>query len=50
MEHVLVLGAVTTVLTAVIAILYRITVGDRQNHRLEKLKAELEAAKKAPKP
>ena len=46
MEPFLVIGAVSVVLTAVIAILYRITVGDRQVKRLEKLKEELEKQQK----
>ena len=42
METLIVAGAVITVLTAVGATLYRITVGDAQTRRLEKLKKELE--------
>ena len=47
METLIVIGAVVTVLTAVTSILYRITVGDRQNKKLERLKAELEKQKKS---
>jgi hypothetical protein len=42
METIIVIGAVTTVLTAISAILYRIVVGDRETRKLEKLKKELE--------
>jgi hypothetical protein len=42
METIIVIGAVTTVLTAITAILYRIVVGDRESRKLEKLKKSLE--------
>ena len=38
MEVAIVIGALTVVLTAFGSILYRATIGDRQNRRLEKLK------------
>ena len=47
METIIVIGAVTTVLTAISAIIYRIVVGDRQNRKLDKLKEQLEAQKAA---
>lgn len=49
METLIVAGAVITVLTAVGAILYRITLGDAASRRLDKLKSELEQKKPADK-
>lgn len=49
METIIVIGAVTTVLTAITAILYRIVVGDRESRKLEKLKKKLEAQSSAKK-
>jgi len=46
MEVAIVIGALTVVLTAFASILYRATVGDRNNSRLEKLQKELEGEKK----
>jgi hypothetical protein len=45
-ETLIAVGAVVLVLGAVATLLWRITVGDPQKRRLEKLKAELEAGKK----
>lgn len=42
MEVAIAVGAVVTVFTAVGAILYRITVGDRAARKLDRLKDELE--------
>ena len=42
METLIAVGSVVLVLGAVGAILYRITVGDAQARKLDKLKAELE--------
>jgi hypothetical protein len=45
-ETLIAVGATIVVLGAVGALLWRITVGDPQKRRLDKLKAELEAEKK----
>ena len=42
LETLIVVGALTVVLGAFSSILYRATLGDGQQRRLEKLKAELE--------